>query len=78
MLQYRRTALPPDRVIPALAAPHFITLVFTEVGALALMIAMFTGAVAVLVATFMPDHDCGNRFCRKRRRQEWDPPDRPH
>jgi hypothetical protein len=58
-------------------APSYLSFVFTEVGAVALMIAMFSGALALLVASTQGEHTCPNRFCPKRRRQPHDPPDRP-
>lgn len=42
-----------------------VVLVITDTGAIALMLAIMSGVVAiVLQETWQPVHDCGNRYCR--------------
>lgn len=36
----------------------------TQGGVVALMVAIFAGMLALLVAGWQPTHDCGNRYCR--------------
>lgn len=46
-------------------------LVITDAGALALMLAIMSGVIAiVLQETWQPVHDCGNRYCSHVRRDE--------
>jgi hypothetical protein len=39
---------------------------FNEFGVVMLMLASFTGGLALIVASWQPAHDCGNRFCPHR------------
>lgn len=48
-------------------------LVITDAGAAALMLAIMSGVLALVVhSTCDPVHDCGNRYCRHVRREDDD------